>query len=124
MGQEQTETLRSSFMLDGARIFLVHDEARRSFRIGTRWYWLLEFDNVWDACDAFEALEMSEPSDHKELARWMRVEIQRNPRSRSSRRGRSHGRIVDLVLSIERRLSGLRPVTCGRKSSLTKWVPA
>ena len=120
-----TETLRSSFTPDGQRVFLEFDGAKGVYRLATRWAWLVSFDNVWDACDAFEALEMAE-GDLRAIAKVAKAEIIRVPRSRFVRvsGGGAMGttRMNYLINSIERRLAGMRPVRCGSKGSVEKWV--
>ncbi|HDS1721606.1 hypothetical protein NPS53_08850 [Pseudomonas putida] len=116
------EILRSSFTQDGIRFFLVFDAEKTTFRIGTRWHWLESFDSVWDACDAFEAMELAD-GDHIKLGRLIKKEISRVPRIRFVQRG-GMGRINYLINSIERRLQGLRPQRCGSKGAVERWIPA
>lgn len=116
------ETLRSSYTQDGTRFFLVFDANRATFRIGTRWHWLASFDSVWDACDAFEAMELVD-GDLIELGRLIKKEIRRVPRYRFFRPG-GMGRINYLVNSVDRRLQGLRPQRCGSKGAVERWIPA
>lgn len=120
-----TETLRSGFTIDGQRVFLEFDGAKGIYRLATRWAWLASFDNVWDACDAFEALEMME-GDLRAIAKTTKAEIIRVPRSTFAPVNGSGvmGRVNYLINSIERRLAGLRPVRCGSKGSVEKWVTA
>jgi len=122
MNMEPTDVLRSSFTCSGTRIMLVYDEVKLQYRLCTRWRWLTQFDNIWDACDAFEALEMSDGQE-KDFARWCKREIARVPRTRFVRPSWM-GRISYLVSSVERRLVGLRPVRCGSKGSVERWVEA
>jgi hypothetical protein len=117
------ETLRSSFTCDGVRIFLIHDAPTKTFRIGTRWYWLNSFESVWDACDAFEALQLME-GDEKLILRALKTEIMRNPRTRYSFHRIGMERVNYLISCAEKRLQGLRPVSCGSKGSVIRWVPA
>lgn len=56
----EMETIRSGFTADGQRVFILFETERRRYRVATRWQWLASFDNVWDACDAFETIEMLE----------------------------------------------------------------
>ncbi|MFP3637686.1 hypothetical protein [Paraburkholderia sp. SIMBA_054] len=119
---EENERLRSGFAGD-ERIFLFYNLKDARYRLATRWAWLTSFDNVWDACDAFEALELAE-GDVRVLARWSRKEIARVPRTRFGRDAGSMKRINYLVNSIERRAAGLRPQPCGRKGSVERWIPA
>lgn len=117
-----TETIRSSFTPDGQRVFLLFDVERGIYRIATRWSWLTQFDNIWDACDAFEAVELME-GDLRKVAKLAKSEIARVPRHHFVR-AISMSRIVYLVNSIERRLAGLRPIRTGSKGSVEAWVPA
>jgi hypothetical protein len=119
---EGEEVLRSSFTAGGTRVFLVYRVDRNEYRLGTRWYWLTSFDNVWDACDAFEALELTD-GDEREIARLAKKEIIRVPRTRFAHRA-SMQRINYLVNSIERRLAGLRPQRCGSKGAVERWIDA
>lgn len=121
MTTDRSETLRSSYTQDGTKIFLIYAPSITQFRIGTRWYWLVSFCSVWDACDAFEAMELAE-GDQQELSRLIKKEIIRVPRHHFVQRG-SMGRINYLVNSVERRLQGLRPQRCGRKGGVEQWIP-
>ena len=115
-----TETLRSGWMLDGTRIFMVFDETSGKYRLGTRWYWLASFDAIHDACDAFEVLEFCEHQEHSAIGTWVKREISRTPRCRSGRPN-SYGRIIYLVRCVERRLSGQRLKRSGSKGSVEVW---
>lgn len=121
MASTIVEILRSSYMQDGTKIFLVYDAPKHQFRIGTRWCWLAGFSSVWDGCDAFEALELS-VGDQQAVARLIKKEIFRVPRHHFIHRG-SMGRINYLINSVERRLQGLRPQRCGRKGGVEQWIP-
>lgn len=116
------ETLRSSFNVDGTRIFLIYDSEKQLYRLATRWYWLTSFETIYQACDAFEALELLS-GDEKSLAKWLKVEVLRNPRSRQANPS-AMTRINDLISNVERRMSGLRPQICGNKGSVVRWIPA
>ncbi len=117
------ETLRSSFNCDGTRLFLIFDTKARLYRLATRWYWLSSFDSIWDACDAFEALELMEGNE-QQLARTLKTEIKRVPRHVFGCARNGMGRINYLINSVERRMQGLRPVRCGSKGSVERWIPA
>ena len=114
------ETLRSGFTPDGQKVFLIFDG--QHYRLATRWIWLAGFDSVWDACDAFEALEMME-GDLRQAAKAIRGEISRVPRHQFGSKRNSMGRTNYLINCAIKRLAGLRPVTCGSKGAITKWVP-
>ena len=117
------EVLRGSFMQDGNKIELVFNaDDRRPYRIGTRWIWLCSFESILDACDAFEVLELTSAPPTPTLGRAIRSEIVRTPRVLSSRRPAA-GRVVYLLDSVEKRLSGLRPTRCGSKGAVERWVP-
>lgn len=121
--EEQSETLRSSFSLSGLRIFLEYDTNRNEFRIATRWRWLGKFANVYDACDAFEALEMIE-GDEIRAAKFIKKEIARVPRHRFGNASADMRRINYLINCVERRLAGLRPIRTGSKGAVECWIPA
>lgn len=117
------ETLRSSFNCDGTRLFLIFDAHARLYRLATRWYWLSSFNSIWDACDAFEALELMEGNE-QQLARTIKAEIKRVPRHVFGSARNRMGRINYLINSVERRVQGLRPVRCGSKGSVERWIHA
>ena len=117
-----TETLRSSFTTAGQRVFLEFDSESKVYRIATRWVWLASFDNVLDACDAFEAIEMME-GDLRQIAKLAKSEINRVPRHHFVA-PYSIGRINYLINSIERRLTGLRPIRTGSHGSVEQWRSA
>ena len=119
--EEIMETLRSSVTPDGQRVFLVFDEDKSQYRLATRWIWLAGFDSVWDACDAFEALEMME-GDLRASSKKIKTEIARIPRHFDLLRNKAT-RISHLVTCAEKRINGLRPLSCGSKGSVTKWIP-
>lgn len=116
------ETLRSGFSLGGARIFLIYDCQRRAYRLATRWRWLASFATVFDACDAFEALELVD-GEEVAVARLLVREIHRVPRHRFANPS-GMPRIAYLVNAVERRLAGLRPIRTGSKGAVEAWVPA
>lgn len=116
------ETLRSSFNVDGTRIFLIFDDEKKLYRLATRWYWLTSFEKIHDACDGFEALELLS-GDEKQLAKWLKSEIARTPRSRVAKPN-AMSRIVGLMDDVEKRMLGLRPQVCGSKGSVINWVEA
>lgn len=115
------ETLRSGFTPDGQCVFLFFDAVRNTYRIATRWQWLGRFDSIWDACDAFEAVELME-GDLKKASKLAKIEIKRVPRHVFGSNRSAMTRINYLLNGIERRLAGLRPVICGSKGSVEKWV--
>ena len=117
------ETLRASFMQDGNKLELVFDAERRQYRIGTRWFWLCSFESVYDACDAFEAIELTNAPATTKIGKIARAEILRVPRHRFYKPD-SMARINYLVNSIERRLAGLRPQRCGSNGAIERWIPA
>jgi len=120
--EEIMETLRSSVTPDGQRVFLVFDEDKSQYRLATRWIWLAGFDSVWDACDAFEALEMME-GDLRASSKEIKTEIARIPRHHFGFLRNKATRISHLVTCAEKRINGLRPLSCGSKGSVTKWIP-
>lgn len=118
------EILRSSFMLDGTRIYLIFDAEKQTYRLATRWYWLASFGDVYAACDAFEALEMIDSQAHREISKFLKVENYRVPRCEFGQARNTHSRIMYLVNCVERRLAGLRPQRCGSKGSVERWIAA
>ena len=54
-------------------------ERSGAYRLATRWQWLAAFDSIWDACDAFEALELLVVCE-KQIADLIKREIKRVPR--------------------------------------------
>lgn len=114
------EVLRSSFNCDGTRLFLLFDKDKGMYRLATRWSWLTAFQSVWDACDAFEALELME-GDERQICLVLKAEIKRVPRSRFGSKRGSMSRINYLINSAERRMQGYRPRPCGRKGSVERW---
>ncbi len=117
------ETLRTSFMQDGNKIELIFDAAHDVYRIGTRWFWLAKFKSVYDACDAFEALELTKAPATTRIGRIFQAEIRRVPRHRFGSNRNTHSRIIYLVNSVERRLAGLQPQRCGSKGAIERWIP-
>lgn len=117
------EVLRSSFSCDGTRVFLIHDADKGLYRLATRWSWLTAFESVWDACDAFEALELM-TGDEREIAKILKTEIKRVPRHTFGKMRNSIKRINYLINSAERRMAGLRPQRCGSKGSVERWIAA
>lgn len=116
------EGLRSSFSLEGTRIYLVHDSRKACYRLASRWHWLTAFESVWDACDAFAALELLEGCE-RTLAKAIKREIRRVPRHHFVQPN-SMKRIGYLIRAVERRANGLRPQRCGSKGSVEQWIPA
>ncbi len=116
------ETLRSSVTPDGQRVFLVFDEDKSQYRLATRWIWLTSFESVWDGCDGFEALEMME-GDLRQAAMAIKGEISRVPRHQFGSARNNMVRTKYLIDCVIKRLAGLRPVSCGRKGAIQKWVP-
>ncbi len=116
-----TNVLRSGFTLDGQRIFLEYVQNKETYRLGTRWVYLLNFDRIEDACDAFEVLEFLE-GEPKELAKHIKTEIKRTPRHRVAQQATAMARVVHLVRNVEFRLAGKRPVMSGSKCSVVSWV--
>lgn len=126
--QTAVETLRSSFTAGGTRIFMIYDPAKgqdKPYRLATRWRWLASFADVWDAGDAFEALELSDCSGkEREFAKWAAREIRRVPRHHFGNGRNTHSRIRYLLNGVERRMQGLRPQRCGSKGSAERWIAA
>ena len=118
---KNTETLRSSFTVDGQRLFLIYDESKKLYRVATRWAWLVSFDNVRDACDAFDSIEFME-GDLRKAAKIVKNEMVRTSRNNFSYLNNAMARVNWLISCVERRLQGLRPVYCGSKGSVIKWV--
>jgi hypothetical protein len=126
--EDTVEKLRSSFTAAGTRVFLIYDPAKaqdKPYRLATRWRWLASFEQLQDACDAFEALELSdcEGREH-DFSKWAVREIRRVPRHLFGPQRSTMTRINYLINSIERRMQGLRPQRCGSKGSVERWIPA
>lgn len=122
MAETHNDILRSSYAQDGSKIILMFDAVKSQYRIATRWTWVVGFESIWDACDAFEALELLDDGPQG-LGRLLKAEIKRMPRHRFVRRC-SMGRINYLINSVERRLQGLRPQRCGSKGGVERWIPS
>lgn len=121
MAETHHEILRSSYAQDGSKILLMFDAVNNQYRIATRWTWVVGFESIWDACDAFEALELLDDGAQG-VGRLLKREIKRVPRHNFVPRC-SMGRINYLINSVERRLQGLRPQRCGRKGGVERWIP-
>lgn len=119
MRQSEAETLRSSWTLDGQRIFLVHSAGQ--YRLATRWVWLASFKHLADAAVAFEALEMLE-GDPRALIRNIHTELRRRPSSSFSARRTGMARISYLVRCVDRRMLGQRVRIGGSKGSVEVWA--
>jgi hypothetical protein len=117
------EVIRSSFSCDGTRLYLVYDTRSATYRLATRWQWLAAFDSIWDACDAFEALELLTGCE-RQLAGLIKREIKRVPRHSFGSARNTIGRLNYLINSVERRLQGQRPIRCGSKGSVERWIAA
>jgi len=117
------EILRSSYTLDGQRVFLIYYARLQVYRLALRWRWLGSFQTLADACEGFEALEMSE-GDPVALVVAIKKEITRQPRYLAANGGRRMARIHSLLDAAERRIAGQRPVSTGRKGSVVRWVSA
>lgn len=115
------EILRSSWALDGTRIFLEFDSEKQKYMVVTRWVVLASFDNVHDAIEAFEVVEMSDDAT-KGFAQAAKLEMKRTPRHQFL--GSGHARIIFILGGAAKRMNGLRPVSCGSKGSITKWQAA
>lgn len=120
---ENTEVLRSGWMIDGTRIFLEFQKDKEIYQINTRWARLTFFGSIEDACDAFEAMELAD-GEAKPLALAIKKEIARVGRHEFGKSRSTHGRINYLVRSAERRLAGLRPIRHGSKGSVEAWIPS
>ncbi|QYH28470.1 hypothetical protein [Aeromonas salmonicida] len=116
------EVIRSSYLDGGDRLYLIYDEAKGVYRVGTRWVWLGKYRDIWDACDAFDVIELLGVVDSLTAAQLKR-EIKRQPRSRAAVR-KGMARIDGLLEAVQKRLSGLIPRAGGSKASLTVWVKA
>jgi len=119
MRQSEAETLRSSWTLDGQRIFLVHSAGQ--YRLATRWVWLASFKQLADAVVAFEALELLE-GDPRGLITNIRTELRRRPSCSFGTRRTSMARIAYLVRCVDRRMLGQRVRVCGSKGSVEVWA--
>ncbi len=119
MSKSDAETLRSSWTLDGQRIYLLFSAGQ--YRLATRWVWLASFKQLAEAAVAFEALEMLE-GDPKALAGHIRTEIRRRPDHQFGSRRHGMGRIAYLVRCVDNRMAGLRLRIQGSKGSVEAWA--
>lgn len=119
MSRSDAETLRSSWTLDGQRIFLMHSAGQ--YRVATSWVWLASFRQLAEAAVAFEALEMLE-GDPTALAAHIKTELRRRPDHEFGARRNSMGRIKYLVRCVDNRMQGLRLRLHGSKGSVEVWA--
>lgn len=119
MRHSDIETLRSSWTLDGQRIYLMHSAGQ--YHLATRWVWLTTFQQLTDAADSFEALEMLE-GDPKALVAHLLREVRRRPAHTFGARRFSHSRIAYLARCAENRMRGLRLRIEGRAGSVEAWL--
>lgn len=113
------EILRSSWALDGVRIFLEFNTAQQKYVVATRWVILASFSKIHDAIVLFEAVEMGEETT-KVFAKAIMREMVRTPSYRLV--GSAHARIISILDGAEKRMLGLRPVSCGSKGGVIKWI--
>lgn len=119
MSHSDAETLRSSWTLDGQRIFLIFSAGL--YRVATRWVWLASFKQLAEAAVAFEALEMLE-GDPRALMSHIKTEIRRRPSRQFGSRRHSMSRIAYLVRCVDNRVAGLRVRIGGSKGSVEAWA--
>lgn len=117
----QGGTLRSTYTPDGQRLLLVEVDA--GFAVFTRWQRITRpFARLADCIAAFEVLEFCEGDLHAIYRRSVAVELSRT--SASKVLGSAMARVCQVLADVERREAGLRPISCGAKGSVIRWVPA
>jgi hypothetical protein len=118
--EKALEVIKSSFTLDGQKIFLIFIPETNSFRIGTRWAWLISFETIQSVSDAFEALELLDVEDLKTASAWIKKEMIRVPRTKVFQAS-AMSYVSELVSNCEKRLSGLAPFYSGSHQSVIRW---
>lgn len=114
-------TIRSTYTPDGQRLELV--EVDGGFVINTRWQRITRpLQRIQDAVAAFEVLEFCEGDLHAIYRRSVVVELARTRASMVA--GSAMARAWQVLADVERREAGLRPVPCGSKASVIKWIAA
>jgi len=116
------ERLRTSETMDNDRIMLEYRADSLEFCVCTFISALFKSKNLAEAAVFFEVLEFVEcdiSKSFQDIARAIKKEIKRNPWNRLT--GSRHGKIMLLVDGVEKRLTGLRPVVVGSKSSCVVW---
>ena len=114
-------TIRSTYTPDGQLLEL--NDVGNGFAIFTRWQRITRpFDRLLDSIAAFEVLEFCEGDLHAIYRRSVAVELKRTRANMVS--GSAMSRTFQVLADVERREMGHRPVSCGSKGSVIKWVPA
>lgn len=118
------EILRSTYMIDSNPLFLCFDEETKTYRVGTRWTPVAKFEKIDDAVDAYSVLELLDAPASKDLGRVIRKEMKRAHRDSFDFVTKPMSRINYLIDCVEKRLAGLKPVRCGGKGAVEKWIAA
>lgn len=112
-------TIRSTYTPDGQRLEL--NECGDGFAIFTRWQKITRhFERLPDAIAAFEVLEFCEGDLHRIYRQSVSVELARTRAGMVS--GSAMSRTLQVLKDVERRETGMRPLSCGSKGSVIKWV--
>ena len=111
--------IRSTYTPDGQRLEL--NEVDGGFAIFTRWQRITRnFSRIHDAIAAFEVMEFCEGDLRAIWRRSIAVELARTRASMVI--GKAMARTWQVLADVERREAGFRPVACGSKASVTKWI--
>lgn len=113
--------IRSTYTPDGQRLEL--NEVDGGFAIFTRWQRITRhFSRIQDAIAAFEVMEFCEGDLYAIWRRSIAVELARTRAYVVI--GKAMARTWQVLVDVERREVGLRPVACGSKASVIKWIAA
>ena len=115
------ECLRSGWTMDGQRVFVSFNPARQKYVLHTRWVNLAKFNHVYDAIDAFEAMELLDCQNLQTTIGFLKKEIERTPRYKSAQPN-TQARIFYLVNCVENRQDGKQLKIVGSKGSVEQWV--
>jgi hypothetical protein len=114
------EILRTGYALSGETILLMFSRLLGTYHVTTKHAHVFGHRELGKVTTFFEVMEYveDESSSYRDLEKAIKTEMERNVRLGGS----AHGKIMHLVSCVEKRLAGMRPVTCGSKSSVTEWV--
>lgn len=116
LGVIQSQTIRSSFTVDGVRLFC--DSESDSFIVQSRHQIFHRTEDIDEALVVFEGLCL-EDGPTRTHARRLIAESRRNKRHTMTSLAAWERTVIEHA---RRRSEGLRPVICGSKGSVTKWV--
>lgn len=111
-------TIRSGFSINGTRMFC--EEVSDGFEVVSRYQRFHKTKDIHEALAVFEGLCL-EDAPTRAHARYLTIESRRNIRTRFFVPALWEKRVIECA---RRRSEGLRPVTCGSKGAVEKWVPA